>query len=585
MKKVYIGIAIALLMGMNGVAQTRDKAVIRQVMLKSQDAVNAVAMYPRETRKIIFTASEYPQVILKLNAMQHDSQGAFTTLISTYSKKEQEKIWNLTRYDNLIADLSANPGKSKKEINVLLDNYPAEIHKSALSEYKTNFDLLVEIDQMNVTYDTNFKILMDDYSPEVQNVFREMVNMPEVLDILNDNMEYTRIVGDSFKKDPDWILHKTDSLNLVLNQKNTKEANDWKQSLNDDPEAQKEYVQAAQEYAQYNGYQPSDYNTPMTEFDTNYTPNPYTWWFGYPSWYPDNSWNPNPYWYDWGFYYGPGKQIVYTGLPSSYFMDWYFFYPEHHKRYAELSNHYYNYYDKHVASANNNSVSRSVNEWRGRNKEIITSDWDKDKRNRVERFKQFGQLEVDRGKYNSRNPKKQIGQADFAQKQPNRYYFLADDVSKRPSVQRDPKPRIDPENMPKPAKRPNIATQGRFKPSPQPEYVNPQPANTETRQRPSNVNIPPRNTTPARQPENTIQMREAQQYHQNTWKQQEQPRPQQPQQTRQPQPSRQAEPQQQPRQQPQQQAQPQQNRQPEVRQSVQPARQNGQTPVTKKDRQ
>ena len=39
MKKVYIGIAIALLMGMNGVAQTRDKAVYllkrKKIPLKS----------------------------------------------------------------------------------------------------------------------------------------------------------------------------------------------------------------------------------------------------------------------------------------------------------------------------------------------------------------------------------------------------------------------------------------------------------------------------------------------------------------------------------------------------------------------
>src|ERR1035437_1044134 len=216
MKNVYIAIAIMVLMGLNCVAQTTtDKALIKQVMQKSQDAVNAVAMYPRETRKIIFEASEYPQVIVKLNAMQKDSQGAFATLISTFKKADQEKIWNLTRYDDLIADMAANPKLSNKEINLLLDKYPAEIHKTAYDEYKKNYNLIVQIDQMNATYDTNFKILLNDYPPQVLNVFREMVNMPEVLDILNDNMDYTVIVGDYYKKNPDRILHKTDSLNLV----------------------------------------------------------------------------------------------------------------------------------------------------------------------------------------------------------------------------------------------------------------------------------------------------------------------------------------------------------------------------------
>ena len=116
--------------------------------------------------------------------------------------------------------------------------------------------------------------------------------------------------------------------------------------MNDNPQAQQEYTQAAQEYAQENGYQPEDYNAPLTPDVTNYNTNPYNWWFGYPSWYPYNYWNPYPYWYDWGFYYGPGRHIVFFGMPSAYFMDWYFYYPEHCYRYPELSNHYYNYYDR-----------------------------------------------------------------------------------------------------------------------------------------------------------------------------------------------------------------------------------------------
>ena len=42
-------------------------------MQASQGAVDAIAMYPRETRMIIFKASEYPEVISKLNAMQKNS--------------------------------------------------------------------------------------------------------------------------------------------------------------------------------------------------------------------------------------------------------------------------------------------------------------------------------------------------------------------------------------------------------------------------------------------------------------------------------------------------------------------------------
>jgi len=595
MKKVYCGILFIgfIAAGMTCVAQDNTRSANRKIMQESQEAVDAIAMYPRGTREIIFEASEYPEVITKLNAMQKNSQAAFAALISSFSKNEQEKIWNLTRYDYLISDLASSPKKSTTEINNLLVNYPVEIHKTALQEQKKNYNVLVQIDQMNKSYDADFDLLLKNYPPEAVNAFRQIIQMPEVLGILTDNMPYTVLVGQFYKKNPDRILHKTDSLNLALTQKNNLEAEDWKKSMNDDPDAQKEFVQAAQEYAQENGYQPDMYNAPMTEFDTNYSSNSYNWWFGYPTWYPENSWNPNPYWYDWGFYFGPGKQAVFTGLPSSYFMDWYFYYPKHFSKYAELSNHYYDYYDRHSGSMNYNSVSRSVNNWRNNNKDIVTKDWSFDKTNRVERFRQYGNMEVSRKNYNNRNPKQQIGRTEYVQRTPNKYYFLAADVSKTPEIQRNTRTTSVQENQAKPARRPTVTLPEHYNntsrqsnnntsrqqenntsrqrdnmSSRQPASVNTQPANTVSRQRQTTVSTPSRNTNTTRPVENS-QMRNAVQYNQNAWKQPQQPQ-QQTQQT--------------------QQTQPQQNRtspstrEPEIRQTAQPARQNNPAPSNDRKR-
>src|SRR5674476_1475371 len=180
-----------------------------------------------------------------------------------------------------------------------------------------------------------------------------------------------------------------------------KEADDWKQSLNNNPQAQEEYINAAQEYAQDNGYQPDDYNAPLTQDVTNYNTNPYNWWFGYPSWYPYDYWNPYPYWYDWGFYYNPGRNVVFFGLPSEYFMEWYFYYPEHFSKYPELTSHYYDYYDMHRESMNNNSISHSVNDWRNRNKDIVTDNCARNNSSGTQRFKSYGPMETNRQKYNT----------------------------------------------------------------------------------------------------------------------------------------------------------------------------------------
>ena len=533
MKKNYNGIALVLLIVASGtkcIAQDDGRSLLKQVIKNNQETVDAIAMYPTETRKIIFEATEYPEIIAKLNEMQNNSQDAFQKLISTFSKEEQEKIWNLTRYDGLIADLAASTNKSEDEINNMLANYPEEIQKTALEERKNNYNLIIQIHKMNKGYNSDFELLLSGYNPEVINTFREMIKMPEVLDMLFDNMQYTVVVGDYYKKNPERVIHKTDSLNLILTQKNAKEADDWKQSLNNNPQAQEEYINAAQEYAQDNGYQPDDYNAPLTQDVTNYNTNPYNWWFGYPSWYPYDYWNPYPYWYDWGFYYNPGRNVVFFGLPSEYFMEWYFYYPEHFSKYPELASHYYDYYDMHRESMNNNSISHSVNDWRNRNKDIVTDNWDRNNSNRTQMFKEYGQMETNRQKYNTRNPQRHIEQSEYLQKKQSKYPLLTSNVPEKQLIQRNSERKNVQGNVPEPIKKPAVTIPDRYR-APVNDQINKQAVqnrqNNNSNVQNGNINNQQtvqanpqlKSPNPPRQTENSNQIRNAQQYQQNTWKQ------------------------------------------------------------------
>jgi hypothetical protein len=527
-------VSFSIVTSQNCAAQSDDRALLKQVIQENQDAVDAIAMYPTETRKIIFQATEYPEIIAKLNSMQKNSETSFEKVISAFSKEEQEKFWNLTRYDGLISDLAANHAQSDAELTALVSNYPQEIRETAMVEGRNNYELLVQIDKMNKNYNSDFEFLLSNYSDEVKNTFREMIKMPEVLDLLFDHMQYTVVVGDYYKRNPERVLHKTDSLNLVLTQKNAQDANDWKQSMKDNPQAQEEYTQAAQEYAQDNGYQPEVYNAPVTEDVTSYSSNPYNWWFGYPSWYPDNYWNPYPYWYDWGFYYGPGRHAVFFGMPSAYFMEWYFHSPEHFSRYAELSNHYYNYYGRHRESMNYNSISHGVYEWRNKNREIVNDSWDNDNINRTQRFKQYGQMEVDRNKYNTRNPQKRMEPSEYLQKKVTKYPLLSVDVSTKQTIQRNSRTSPVQENTNLVRKPPvNIPSNYRINEpvnqnqrqnnsipvQKQAVYVNPQPNNNNSREKPVNTINQQRPINNSRPVQNSNEVRNAQQYHQNTWRQ------------------------------------------------------------------
>jgi len=136
MKKTDIGKVILFLLFytvIKSMAQDDNKSLVKQVLQKNQETVDAIAMYPTATRKIIFEASKYPEIIELLSAMQNNSQDAFVKLISSLSKDDQEKIWNLTRYDGLISDLAANPKKTEAESNSVQENIPEPVKKPAVT--------------------------------------------------------------------------------------------------------------------------------------------------------------------------------------------------------------------------------------------------------------------------------------------------------------------------------------------------------------------------------------------------------------------------------------------------------------------
>jgi hypothetical protein len=230
-----------------------------------------------------------------------------------------------------------------------------------------------------------------------------------------------------------------------------------------------------------------------------------------------------------------------------------------------------------------------VNDWRNRNKDIVTDDWDKDNSNRTQRFKEYGKMEMDRKNYNTKNPKKQIEQTEYLQKERKKYPLLSSDVTKKQLIQKDSKTKSVQQNIPEPVKKPAVTVPNQYKATtvnkqinnkqseqninskvqnnninkqPQPVYANPQPNNNVSKQRTDNVNIQPKNPNPIKQTENSNQIRNAQQYHQNTWNQ--------------------IQPQSQPVRQPQQQNTTPPPRQQENRQVQQPVKQNIQTPANNK---
>ena len=370
-----------------------DKTLLAELIEKDREAVDALVMYPAETRLAILEVAMHPEILMRMKAIQTSSQSAFMKIVSPFSQEEQEQFYQLTRYPQLTGRLLSGGKKSNSEIKALAADFPEEIQETAAALGRKRYDELAAIQQLSATAEEAVGKVLANYPAEIQESARQLLGLPEVVEILTDNMQLTVLTGDIYRQDPEWVLHKADSLHLELARTQAEELAEWKKSLENDPEALNEMKASAEEYAAEKGSDPAVYRSPRerdpVRVYVRYSP--FSYWFGYPYWYGYAYWYPYPVWWDWGFYYGPGHRVIVFGLPSYHFVHWHFYRYPHHYRYAHLSHVYFRHYERHRGSTT--SIAVVTRSWEQENRNAIGKDWLANDGGRVDRFREFGRME------------------------------------------------------------------------------------------------------------------------------------------------------------------------------------------------
>ncbi len=502
-----------------------DKALLRELAEENKKSVEALALYPAETRLAILEAAKYPEVLIKLDKARQKTAAAFRTLIEDAPRATQTVFYDMVRYPDLMVQL-VQKQDSPAAVREVLEQLPEDQRAEAFDIAQYQMRTIEKINALDRAAQNTFEALISDYPAPARQAFRQLVDLPEVLEILNEDLSFTVLVGDAYREDPARVIYKTDSLHLVVAREHAEELLAWKQSIENDPEAQKELESASNEYAREYGYAQDNYSGDDIYYADEYAPrrrvvqNHYSWWLGYPYWYPTPCWQPYPWWYDPGYYYHNNHFVV-VYMPSWYFMDWYFYHPNHHYRYNHLSAHFVNHYNGHRRSGT--TISVGVGTWRERNRTVISEEWLGDKKQLPERMKAFGQFEQSREDYNARNPQKTVTQAEYLDKNARKYPDL--ERSKTQATQEIRRQQEAPQTRPSewaPRKEPAPADRnvkpdaGRDVTPPKPDTKRPsrvlEPVPVKPAERPQRPTEKPRTEQPnVRPPE------EAKDYHRQQW--------------------------------------------------------------------
>ncbi len=196
-----------------------DKLLLQELIEAEEEAINALVLYPEETRLAILEATLFPEVLIKLESIQSQTRASFQQLLENHSQSTQEMIWDLTRYPGLIDKLA----KQSANWEDSLSNYPEVIHRRSKEAVNQFLPELEAIQSLNQQAQSAFEALLVSYPYTTQSALRHLLPLPEVLSILTDNIRLTVLAGALYRREPDWLLSQVDSLHLEVARQNAQE--------------------------------------------------------------------------------------------------------------------------------------------------------------------------------------------------------------------------------------------------------------------------------------------------------------------------------------------------------------------------
>ncbi len=328
---------------------------LREIYQEDSTVLDGLAGFDQNIRTDVLRVSKNPELMDRLIEIRNSSQEAFQKIIDPYKQDVQFGLYELSRYPELINALTVDGKKSKKEVEQVVMAYPEDIHESGKKYGRKQYKALASINHLNEKNKEEFAQTISTYDEDVQNSIKRLLDYPEILGGMSENMELVRLIGDAYRKSPEEVEAKLKKRHNKINEQKAKELADYQKQLEEDEEAMAEMIEAAKTYTAENG---GDNVTKGQKQNVEIVHvHHYSYWYGYPYWYASPYWRPYPWYFHTGFYYGPGGRMVFIGMPSYYYVGW------HHRRYPNryphLSYHYCRHSYRHPHSRYN--FNRTVN--------------------------------------------------------------------------------------------------------------------------------------------------------------------------------------------------------------------------------
>lgn len=260
-----------------------------------------LAQYPEQIREAACAVAVHPELLVRLARIQRQSSADFAGALDPYKRQDQEDLWELARFPGLIEGLAAVDSRDSEQVNALLDQYPDQIGPLARRWVRRDTRVLADIAALNQEAEASAAALLSAYPVEAQTQARLLLQYPELVEGLVDDLDQVVLLGDAYRQNPGSLRQE---LAHMPPPRGTRPAlarrGQRPVAGEDEPELGRNARNRRYDY-DLNGLDGPEVEAQVeVVHHRSYYEYPYPYWFGYPSWcgpsgwYAGFNWRPTP---------------------------------------------------------------------------------------------------------------------------------------------------------------------------------------------------------------------------------------------------------------------------------------------------
>lgn len=334
----------------DGLSEKADR--LREGLVDEElDALTTLALADEGMRDAILDASLHPEVLGSIGAIQDRSSEAFRARLEGEERATQQDVWELARYPELVDALVLGGRPSRSALDEVVSDYPERIQEIARGLAEYHFEVLNDIAAIREEAERETAQTLKRLPLATQGSFESLIERPDLLSAMLDEPEVVERLGNLVRDDA-WNARSVfDREHELASATRERELEQWRESIENDPEAQEQLRESAREFAEDEGYEaPEVYASETRDTHRHHHHHdyhhPYPWWFGTPHWRVGTHWYPHHT--HWGFHVSLGGGIAIHSIPSPIFSYWHYKRPRHYgHRYRHLHGHWNRYGPRH----------------------------------------------------------------------------------------------------------------------------------------------------------------------------------------------------------------------------------------------